>query len=368
MNKYALINKKTVRHNSDLKAAYKKAKKEYGKGSRKTLKNYLGKVVYLSSEETVGNETRVSDFTEAVTSDELLLKLEKVNLTGMSGNGYPVSDKIKRFCVSDNKRRILIINAVECDPGLLHDEWLLKNRYQEVVRAIDCLKQSLSLDNIILATKGRKVKAGSNFSVAAVPGRYPMGEEHFLIDEVLNIKLEKRQYPTDFGILVLNLQSIYQIYKIIHNCYDGGRFITIADLTNAAAKVAYVYPSDKISSVLQKGFGCSGGKSVYKGTGAMSCLTADKEDDFSYTGSFAAYSRPPRIDNKNKCKNCHICNRKCPAGIKVSKVVQAADKNLSGQMADKNSLQKCLQCGSCTYHCPASKNVSSYITNTLEGK
>lgn len=366
MKQYALINKNIVRHNSSLKLAYKNAKLEYGKGKRKPLKSYLGKAVQLSSEILIGSEKRRPDMTSSITSKELLLKLQESKVTGMSGNGYLLFDKIKRFLASDTKDRILIINAVECDPGLVHDEWLLKNRMKEIVYAIDCLKDTLSLNNIILAVKQKNVKTGYNYSVAEVPARYPMGEEHFLMKEILHIPLEKGQYPADFGILVLNLQSIYQISKIINNCYDGGRFITIADLSHAAAKVAYVYPSDNIISILEKQFAHSAGQTAYKGTGIFSCSVASQKEDFSYTGNFAAFSKLPEIHNANKCRNCHRCDRKCPAGIRVSKVVHVLDDNLSDSLLDKSALEKCIQCGICTYYCRASKNVSSYITTALD--
>lgn len=88
---------------------------------------------------------------------------------------------------------------------------------------------------VVVAAVVNIVKSGSNYSIAEVPARYPMGEEHFLIEEILHTSIEKDQYPADFGILVLNLQSIYQISKITNNCYDGGRFITIADLSHVPA-------------------------------------------------------------------------------------------------------------------------------------
>lgn len=366
MSEYALINKKIVRHNSNLKSAFKNAKRTYTKGSRKPLKNYLGKAVQLSSDLMIGNEERISNFVKAVTSDELLLKLKKSNITGMSGNGYFVSDKIERFITANSDKRILIINAVECDPGLIHDEWLLKNRYTEIVHAIDYLKQSLTLDRVVLATKNKNVKKGLNYSAITVPARYPLGEEHFLIEKILNIKIAKKQYPTDFGILVLNIQSVYQICKIINNCYDEGRFITIADLSNAKAKAAYVYPSDRIIEVLQKAYGYNEKKLAYKGTGIMSCSIVNDDDNFSFIGNFAVYAKAPEIDNANKCRGCHMCDIKCPAGIKVSKLVRELDKEKSNGLLDMEILQKCIQCGSCTYYCMASKNVSSYITAALK--
>jgi CO dehydrogenase/acetyl-CoA synthase alpha subunit len=166
---------------------------------------------------------------------------------------------------------------------------------------------------------------------------------------------------------VLNIQSIYQICKIVNQCYDGGRFITIADLTEAAAKIAYVHPTGNISNLLKTGFGEKGSKHLYKGYGIMLCTRAAKADNFSNHETFAAYSNPLEINNSNKCKRCGSCSRKCPVKIKIAKVVQSVDKN---QLFDYSPyrLERCIKCGSCTYFCLASKNVSAYVTEILEKK
>ena len=141
------------------------------------------------------------------------------------------SAKINTCLLSKSANKKLLINAVECDPALLHDEWLLAHRYDEITQAIHYLSKALSIEQVILATKNKNIKSNGKYTISRVPPRYPMGEEHFLIQHVLGASLEKKDTPADRGILTLNLQSVYQIGKIANECYDGGRFITIADLT-----------------------------------------------------------------------------------------------------------------------------------------
>jgi ferredoxin len=361
----ALINKKIVKRNLNLKKAQAQEKKKNGKGSWRPLKNYLGKVVSLSSSELVGSETGISNFVTDISKENLLAAIKDANITGMSGNGFPVSKKIDTFLSSKSGKRIMLINAVECDPALLHDEWLLNNRYAEILQSVHYLTQAFSLELVILATKNKYFKSDGKLTVSTVPPRYPMGEEHFLIRQAANIKLENTEIPAEHGILVLNIQTVYQICKIVNQCYDGGRFITIADLTQAAAKIAYVYPTGNISNLLKTGFGERGAKHLYKGHGIMLCTGAAEADSFSNHEIFAAYSDPLEINNSNKCRRCGSCGRKCPVKIKIAKVVQSVDKNkLTGYSPYR--LEQCIQCGSCTYFCPASKNVSGYVTEILD--
>jgi electron transport complex protein RnfC len=246
----------------------------------------LGKVVSLSSSELIGNEKRISNFVHDISKKKLLAAIKDANITGMSGNGFQVYKKINTFLSSKSGKKILLINAVECDPALLHDKWLLNNRYAEILQTVNYLTQAFSLERVILATKNKFFKHDGKLIVSTVPPRYPMGEEHFLIRQAVGIPLENREIPAEHGILVLNIQSIYRICKSINQCYDGGRFITIADLTKAATKVAYVYPTDNISSLLKIGFSEKGNKHLYKGYGIMLCTNAAETDNFSNHETF----------------------------------------------------------------------------------
>jgi len=356
----ALINAKMVKGNIYLKNAQKQEKKSNGKGCWKPLKNYLGKIVSLSSSGLVGKESGISNFMTDISKEDLLASLENANVTGMSGNGFSINKKISGFLSSKSTQKILLVNAVECDPALLHDEWLLKNRYNEISHTIHYLIQVLCLDKAVLATKNKCIKLNNKFSIKTVPPRYPMGEEHFLIRQVLDIPLKNNEIPAEHGILVLNIQSIYQIGKIMNKCYDNGRFITIADLTRASAMIAYVYPNDTILELLKNAFGKMENKFLYRGHGVMECTEAKETETFSNHENFAAYADRLELDDKNKCKRCGSCTRKCPVNIKVAKIVQSLDKN---KVVDYNMYnpKQCIKCGSCTYFCPAYKNVSGYI-------
>ncbi|MBO1306853.1 hypothetical protein JZO70_11815 [Enterococcus sp. 669A] len=89
METTALINKKIVKSNWCLKQAQKTEKKLNKKGSRKNLKNYLGKVL-LPADQVVGDEERMTGFEATISQTKLLTKLQKANLTGMSVNQFPV--------------------------------------------------------------------------------------------------------------------------------------------------------------------------------------------------------------------------------------------------------------------------------------
>jgi len=78
-----LINAKTVKRNIYRKKAQKQEIKTNGKGSWKPLKNYLGKVVTLSSSELIGKESGIPNFIADISKENFLACLNIANVTGM---------------------------------------------------------------------------------------------------------------------------------------------------------------------------------------------------------------------------------------------------------------------------------------------
>ncbi|BBF43615.1 electron transport complex protein RnfC [Lachnospiraceae bacterium KM106-2] len=364
MEDYPIINKKAAKQIIGSKTIRKEAKRRYHKGSRKVLKNYLGKLIALETEELFGEETdQVMSCREpsTLTGSELLCLIKESGLTGMSGNGYPVHKKLEAFIKTKSKNRILIVNGVECEPGLLHDEWILKNRWSKIRTGIAYMQQVLAFDKIILASKTEKEYHTDPVIYEQVPARYPMGEEHFLIKQILGVSLEKGEYPVDKGILVMNLQTVYQICKIINGCYDGGRFVTLASIQQGKGRVAYVKSTDSIERILNKAMGIPKATEVYAGGGIMNAHKLQKEEQFEAKIMFAAYAKKPEITAENPCKHCGKCVRKCPQGIDVRKIVSIRQKDSNADISIYQP-EQCIHCGTCTYFCRASINIGELIS------
>lgn len=148
-----VINKKTVRKNRAVKEIIKQGKKVYQKGDKRVLKSYIGKLTQLSTMELLGTENRVIKPVnkEIVTMEHFLQKLKDSGLVGMGGGCFPVIEKINIFLSSNKSNKKIIINAVECEPGLKHDEWLLHNRKEEIVAGIDYIKNALGVSDVTIA-------------------------------------------------------------------------------------------------------------------------------------------------------------------------------------------------------------------------
>jgi Na+-translocating ferredoxin:NAD+ oxidoreductase RnfC subunit len=314
--------------------------------------------------ELLGTENRVNKpvTKEQVTRELLLRKLEASGLVGMGGACFPVIDKIHAFLSSDEGNRKNIINAVECEPGLNHDEWLLHNRKDEIIAGIGYIKNALRVSDVTIAVSQNLNWEIDEFKICQVPTRFPMGEEHFLINAVTGVNMDKEIAPANEGFLIMNLQTVYQIFRLMNQAYDGRHFVTIANMKNGEARVALVSGEDKVIDTVRKAF--IDEMDYYCGSGVLTSRKATSEDVFTNQISFAAVSPEQNIGNENKCRGCGVCTKKCPSGVKVHKIVKTLEKNKNADISMYHS-EKCLQCGCCAYFCMAGKVPYQYFSDEV---
>lgn len=380
-----VINKKMIMGNTETKAVWKAAKKHYSRRRRhgqsakgKPLKGTLLKVVQASPTDhkviEMNSDVTVAAPIGSVTKESLIESLKSVNLRGMSGNSFPVYQKLEAFAeVESAEQSVLLVNAVECDPGLVHDEWLVKSHFEEIKQGIIAIKHAFGIKRAILAMKAVRREDASisvmfqseEIEVCRVPARYPAGEEHFLIQSTLGMELPKSELPVRHGILVMNVQTLWQISRLINGTFDGGHYITVADVKRGIAKPAYVYPETKITDLLNKAFGQKNVQEYQcvSGGGIMDSHEVGVEEQCTEKISFAAYlptAFAAVLSNQNRCKGCGACSHKCPAGIDVRKIVSLREENPNADISLYHP-EACLHCGSCTWFCHGNKIPELYV-------
>lgn len=378
-----LFNKKSVRKNRAIRSAQKEANKYYGKTRGEAPKLKINTMVSLSKNEYVSLldvKTAYSDGLEqekrkqaSLTSGSDFISLMKESgLTGLSGNGFLTADKLESIEKISETEKTLIVNSVECDPVLVHDKWILANKWKQIIRGIEILDQIFQFSRIYLATKENIQKAASDLTLSnqnqanminikTVPNRYPMGQEKQLIKNILGIELSDQEIPVKKGILVLNLQTVYAIAQIVDRKERvNSRFLTVADMNTAVAKTVEVNVGADIVKVIKEIFPGVTGQGIFTGGGIMSCHPVVEDEKITLQTNFIAYGDRTDNDAAEKCKNCGACASKCPVGVKVYKIVQAVE---AGQVSglDEFHPEKCISCGACTYVCHAGRNTQKDI-------
>lgn len=367
MDEYSLISKKEIRMNKTLKSIQKVSCKKYRAVKGHFPKAQIGKVVKLREHDCFYDFTNYSNTHYELhnpTIDILLRTIKQQGILGLSGSAFPTEQKIQSLLDSKTEEKYLIINGVECDPGLIHDEWLLKNYLEEIEKGIALITKCIPFNKVILATKEALTKHQSYYDIYRVPNRYPMGAEKILIQTVLNISLDQQDTPSAKGILVLNVQTIHAIYEAFYqNRVLDSRFITIADMLTGEAVIARVNLNASILDIASKFNKANSNQPVYFGGGIMSGKRATAEDKLSVKTNFIGYGKEVCIYQNLSCKKCGACSRKCPMNISVHKIIQSLEKNDLSRIKDFHS-ERCIQCGTCSYFCHARKNTMEMVIST----
>ncbi|MDD3172401.1 MAG: RnfABCDGE type electron transport complex subunit D [Herbinix sp.] len=297
---------------------------------------------------------------EELSAEEIINSIKHLKVYGMGGAAFPTYKKIVSVRSGTEKKKYLIINGVECDPGLIHDEYILHNYPEEIGKAIEILGHCIDFNSIHLAVKSEE---GLNFKkdilVHKVANLYPTGAEKILIKEVLNLTLRKEQIPAESGILVLNVQTVYSIYKAIYlNCPADTRFLTVANLRDKTAQVVKVRLGMKLQDIMtavypqELGFFAGGG--LMQAHSAAEDAVLDPSINFIATGAFPKYKESPQ------CSQCGNCISNCPAGLMVNRIADLVDQ---GKLQDtlKYNPNECISCGSCSYFCLAGRNLAAKV-------
>lgn len=369
MENICIINKKVVAKNQKLKQAQRRSRKHYQEKifekARNAPKAKIRKIVELNEiafEEYKISNSKANDASLPKLSKEQLIELcKKVELTGRSGNGFPTYKKLESFHAGNG---LLIINAVECDPGLVHDAWIYRNRMDEVLEGVKLVKDSLEIRETILATK-EPLNHSLGIKQMKVADRFPMGYEKNLIKAVTGKEIPSGKHPVECGILVLNLQTVFAIAEAaIDEEKAKEKYITIADVSEATAKVTRVRLGDSIADIAAKLFTDvkSDRKKLYAGSGALACHEANADEIVTEETCYIAIGNAPAYEKAGKCKGCNACTKNCPAGVEVQKIVKMSEqKSLTTDVVKTLYAEACIGCGACTYGCMAGKDVREVI-------
>lgn len=332
----------------------------------------LNKIVPFSNEKTIFSDltepsNHKMDESPVHTVAEILNRIGENEVFGYGGAGFSTYQKIKSVIESKSKQKHLIINGVECDSGLIHDQWLMQHLYQEIVQGIGLLRQCLKFESVILAVKDTKnISFPKEIVIHQVPERYPIGAEKILIREIHKKNITPDGIPSEEGFLVLNIQTVYWIYQaVVYNHKAENRFLTVVNSHEKTGLVVKVPLGMKVQKVVEKLFPDYQG-SVFIGGGLMQCQFADDNKAVDKSVNFIALSDLPYYKESALCSKCDRCSRHCPVGLDVRKIAELIDNNDSLQLQTSQKLflyhpEKCLGCGSCSYICLADRNLSARI-------
>jgi ferredoxin len=291
---------------------------------------------------------------------EILERIQSNRVYGMGGAAFSTYQKLINVLAAKDKDKYLIINGVECDPGLIHDAWLLRNHSEEIQQGVIFLRSFVNFHSVHLAVKDKEgLHYSDQINIYQVHNSYPIGAERILIAEVLQQRIPYDQIPSSNGILVLNAQTVYSIYQVVTNNRPADtRFLTVANLKEKTAKVVKVRLGMKIQEVMEAVY--PGVMNIFVGGGIMQAHLAEEEDVVDHQVNFLATGSYPTYKESPQCSKCAECNRSCPSGLKVNVIADLVEQGKLGGM-EKFHVTECIGCGCCSYSCLAGRDLASKV-------
>lgn len=288
--------------------------------------------------------------------EQFIEMLQTHGITGLGGSDFPTF--IKYQIAKDYK--CLLINGVECEPFVTADYALMNEKYDEILEGIDAILEIMNIKEAYIALNenyqavinnfNKHIGTYPNIKLCLVQDGYPNGWERNTIEEIFGIKYDK--YPTEKGILVSNVSTIYAIYEMLkYNRPLTERVITITGLlvknpTNVKVKIGAL-----ISEVIENIGGYKKGTSPLLIAGGPMMGQSVATDDLIITKDLnCVIAMENNFDKATQCINCGKCASICPVSL-IPIFIKENINNLEN--LKKLKCENCIECGLCSYICPA---------------
>ncbi len=306
-----------------------------------------------------------------VTTQDKLSRLTVAGVQGLGGAGFSTAKKIER--VLQHTERTLIINAVECEPGVECDRMLMQSHASSVIEACHALVEWIQPTQTLFAIEDDKQSAidaltsdkthqqNPVLTWVTLPAVYPSGAESLLVQRLTGLHLAPNQRAADAGVLCVNVGTVMAIYNALNGNAAIDRLISVSTQDLMHTTTLSVRFGTPLNAVLK--FAAS------QHTGLAEALRLNPTA-VQVGGPLSGFSRP--IDNApilagcnalligpshqsqppSACIRCAECATVCPANLLPQELYTAARSD-DHDVLKHYRLDACVLCGCCDVVCPA---------------
>lgn len=168
-----------------------------------------------------------------MTVQELSAILKDAGVVGAGGAGFPSYAKLS------DKADTIILNGAECEPLLKLHRQVLEHRADEIVYALETVKNVLGADRVIIAIKSHykdaieaaeeAIAEKEGFSIGLLPEIYPAGDEVVATYETTGRVVPPGQLPISVGCIVFNIETMLNTARALkYNKPVTYKYITVA--------------------------------------------------------------------------------------------------------------------------------------------
>ncbi len=319
--------------------------------------------------------------------NELKDLLREAGVVGAGGAGFPTYAKMSPDADT------LILNCAECEPLLRLHRQVLKNYTHEILSTLYEISKIVGVKNICIGIKASyketvealnaEISSFDNMKVCTLPEIYPAGDEVVLTYEATGRVVPAGQIPLSVGVTVLNVETVYNIYRAMNGEGVTHKYVTIVgEVKNPVTVYA------PIGTPIEKLIDMAGGVTVTDpayllGGPMMGSLGSPSQTVTKTTNAVLVLPKTlPLVQRKltktsvdirramSACCQCNYCTSLCPRHllghpIDPSALMNAAAHSVTSDTAPYVNAAFCSGCGLCeSYSCNQGLSPRALLTAT----
>ena len=317
------------------------------KNDFKDEKEYLEKTIDLNS-----------------SREEIIEFMKNIGLLGQGGAGFPAYIKY-----NTDKCKVLLINAVECEPYLTADIRNINANLDDFYLGVKLLLKASNAEKCKIGIKeyhkhtiellNNLFRNEENIEVCPVRDAYPYGWERTLVNALLNKRYDK--LPIEVEAIVSNCTSAITLAKASSErlpMYQ--RYVTVSGENINDPHDIFCRIGTSIKELIEM---CGGVKvspaNILMGGPMMgTCVTKDEVCINTISNGVTIYKNEEI--KPMSCLRCGQCVEHCPSSLQPCSINEAFKINDVKRLEALHVLD-CIECGMCTYICPSKIEVTENI-------
>lgn len=307
--------------------------------------------------------------------NNLIDSIKECGLVGAGGAGFPTHVKLSAKC------EYVIVNAAECEPLIRVDQQILIHYTNEFLDGFNLIIKQTEAQKGYIAIKekhthiidklSKELAKYDNIEIFKLRDFYPAGDEHVMVNEVINRVVPQGGIPLNVGCIVTNVETVLNVFNATKGNPVTKTFVTITgEVPNPATYRLPIGISYK-EALKICGIDNTQGKVLIDGGPMMGKVVINFNETITKTTKAIILldenhslirKKIMSIDqrlkqSKTACIQCSRCTDLCPRNllghdIKPHRVMRVVNYGLSDFLGLKTALG-CSECGICElYSCP----------------